>query len=162
MISRTHDIALIKSILTDPRVYGAMADDFAPPADQYEPLEHPEMIYLAVDGDKGIFALLPHSRIMLEVHTCLLPDLWGARALEAAAALLAWVWENTICERLITAVAHHNRLAFRFAQKAGLEIYGRNPMAFKKNGKLEDIVMLGISRPGVLIADIPRGGIPCL
>ena len=146
-IERTTNMPLIRKILTDERVFGKMADDFAPPREQYEPLEHPEMIYLAVNGKQGIFALIPHSRIMYEIHTCLHPELWGAQALEAAASLLAWVWANTICERLITSVPQHNRTALRFAQKAGLEIYGTNPRAFMKNGRLENIVMLGISRP---------------
>ena len=53
-IERTTNMPLIRKILTDERVFGKMADDFAPPREQYEPLEHPEMIYLAVNGDQGV------------------------------------------------------------------------------------------------------------
>lgn len=152
-LRRTADLNLVRRVLTDARIYSRMADDYAPPSTDYQPLEHPEMIYVAVDLNgttQGIFALIPHSRIMLEVHTCLLPDCWGYPAAEAAQKLIAWVWKNTPCQRLITSVPAFNRLAFMFAVAAGMTEYGCNPKAFMKNQRLHDIIMLGLSRPEAL------------
>ncbi len=151
-ISRTTDMVLVRFIVTDSRIYGRMSDDFAPDLKDYVPLQHDEMIYLRADLDgapRGIFALIPHSRIMYEIHTCLLPEMWGSPAAEAAQALLAWTWANTSCLRLITSVPAFNRTALAFAKRAGLTEYGTNPMSYMKRGQLWDITMLGISKPEV-------------
>lgn len=149
-LARTFDPDLVRRIVTDARIYRKCGDDYAPHPEVYRPLDDPAMIYLAVSQDdtvRGIFALIPHSRIMFEVHTCLLPEILGDQAAEAAQKLLGWIWEHTPCMRLITAVPAYNRLAFKFAKAAGMTEWGCNPRAYMKGGGLHDIIMLGLSRP---------------
>ena len=147
---RSEDWELIKKIVTHPRVYPAVSDDFSPPASEWEPIKHQDAWYvIARDGEDvlGLWALFPDSRICWKVHTCLLPKSYGERARVAVRGFSAWVWANTPCLRVITDVPDYNRLAMNFALEAGLTEFGVNRKAYMKNGKLHDLVMLGISKP---------------
>ena len=148
-VERTHDMEAVKRAITHPRVYPALVDDFSPPAESFTPIEHDAILYLAVrvDGNAaGVFMLVPVNGCTMEIHTALLPQAWGANGTLAQKALLDWVWDNTQCERLITQVPAYNTLARRYAERAGLTVYGVNPRSFKRNGQLHDIVLLGISK----------------
>jgi len=87
------------------------------------------------------------NAICWEVHTCLLPCAWGERAYIAARALPEWIWRHTPCRRIVTNVPSSNRLALRFALRAGMTIYGCNKASYLKNGRLCDQLCLGLSKP---------------
>jgi RimJ/RimL family protein N-acetyltransferase len=59
----------------------------------------------------------------------------------------SWLWAHTSCRRLITNVPARNRLALRFAEAAGMERFGVNHASLLKDGKLQDQILLGLSRP---------------
>lgn len=144
---RSTDYDLIREIMTHPKMWSWISDDFAGAPDQFQPARHPELLYVLVrDGEEllGMFLLVPHSPIMIEVHTCLLPNAWGLRASSAARDLPKWLALNTRCKRLITQIPDYNRLAVRFAESAGMEEYGRNLKAYMKNGELRDLVLMGM------------------
>ena len=147
-LEQTEDLALVERIIRDPAVYPHVSDDDSPPAAEFR--AHPELVYVAVRDYAGellgCFVLMPHTRRLWEVHTCLLPIARG-RGLAAARELLAWVWQHTDCERLITQVPDYNRLALKLAERAGLEQYGRNPRAWLRGGELVDLIQLGTNRP---------------
>ncbi len=147
---RTSDLALIRAIMRQPSVYRGLTDDFCPPAEQFEPLEHPMFWYvLAWEGDEllGLWLFVPQNGVCWEVHTCLLPLAWGDRGRQAAREMAAWIWAHTVCRRIVTAVPEYNRLALQFARAAGMSEYGSNPASFQKHGKLHDQILLGLSRP---------------
>jgi RimJ/RimL family protein N-acetyltransferase len=147
---RSWDWQLIKGVVTHPRVYPHISDDFCPPAEQWEPNRHESIWYVVVrDGGEllGLWMFVPHNAICWEIHTCLLPSAWGRRAREAAQQGWAWLWANSSCVRVITDVPECNRLALRFARAAGMTQYGLNPKSYMKNGQLHDVILLGISRP---------------
>jgi RimJ/RimL family protein N-acetyltransferase len=141
------DKALIRQVITDPAIYSRMGDDFAPPAEEYQPPDGP--FYLIVrDGAEllGLWAFFPENAISWEIHTALLP-IAGNRVWKAAQGMLAWLWANTNCQRLWTKVPEWNRQALIYARRAGMREYGRNPDSFMKNGKVHAQILLGISRP---------------
>lgn len=149
---RTENWELIKKIVTHPRIYPAVSDDFSPKAEDWEPIKDENAWYVVVgDGEEmlGLWALFPENRICWKVHTCLLPKAYGERAKVAAGEGSAWVWANTPCLRLITDVPIFNRLALKFALYAGFTQFGVNPKSYMKYGKLHDVIMLGISKPGL-------------
>jgi len=146
---RSADFELIRSIMIDPRLFDAAADDFTGSSENWEPRRDTGIWYvLAFDGDRllGLFALAPQSNICWEIHTRLLPVAWGAIAAAAAAAVVPWIWANTPCVRLVTICPSYNRLAIRFAEKAGMVRYGLNPQSWLKNSRLHDQVLLGLSK----------------
>jgi RimJ/RimL family protein N-acetyltransferase len=147
---RTENLELVRRILTHPRIWPHISDDGSPPPEQFEPPDHPAIWHvLAWDGDEllGLWLLVPHNSVCWEVHTALLPHAWGERARRAARAFLAWLWRETPCRRLITAVPASNRLALRFAEAAGMRIWGVNEKSFLRGGRLEDQILLGLSPP---------------
>lgn len=153
ILERTQDVQLIRTIMTHPKLYPHLTDDFSPAPEDFQPVEHDSYIYLLVrDGDDllGLFFFHPHTVSIWEVHTCLLPGAWGERGKAAAISSREWIWENLPhCLRIITNVPTYNRLALRFAQTAGMEQFGKNPDSFVKSNKVYTLLMLGVTRPGI-------------
>lgn len=149
--SRTTDAAVIRRVLTDPAIYGQMSDDSTPAAEEFVPVENTAVWYVRVDdADEllGIFVLVPTNHVNYEIHTCLLPCAWGARAAAAGLGITQWFFANVpACQRIVTAVPSYNRLALRFARRGGMTEYGRNLMSFSKHQILYDQILLGLSRP---------------
>lgn len=148
-IERSRDWALIRSVMVHPQIYPHISDDFAPTPDEYEVAQNEAIFYLAAKDDAeflGLFAYLPQNSICWEVHTCLLPNAWGPRATGAAKESIRWIFANTACQRIVTNVPARNRLALRFAKRAGLLQYGFNPRSYPKHGQLVDQILLGISK----------------
>lgn len=149
-IERCFDYPLLSSIARHPSVYSRMADDYSPAPDQYSVPTGDHLIYLlaSLDGDPGGFwCFVPQNRICYEVHTVLLPKLFGKPARIAAKMAADWMWGNTLCRRIWTNVPVHNRLALRFAKAAGMTEFGTNVKSCQKNGRLVDQIMLGMSKP---------------
>lgn len=151
---RSFDYELIRKVITHPRIYKHLVDDNSPARDDYYPIEDEHIWYIVVreifpdagpEELLGLWMLHPHNSICWEIHTALLPNAWGERAHRAAGMVIEWIWENTPCLRLITNVPSSNRLALNYAKRAGFEQYGVNPASFRKDGKLHDQVLLGIS-----------------
>lgn len=140
---------MVTSTLRHPRVYPHIIDDSCPAAEDFNPTFSDAFTYLeASEGEEylGLFMVHPHSAFMWEVHTCLLPNAWGPRALQASKALIQWVFENTSCQRLITSVPQGNTLALRLARNAGMTVYGINPKSLQRGGKLIDQTLLGLNK----------------
>lgn len=148
-IAPLRDQALIAETMRHPRIYPHIKDDTCPAAAEFEPVLDGPFVYVgAYRGAQflGLFMLHAHSTVLWEVHTCLLPDAWGSTALRCTEACAEWVWSNTTCERLITAVPEGNELALRLAKRSGMVEYGSNPASFLRDGKLIAQTLLGMSK----------------
>lgn len=146
---QTWDSDFIKRVMTNRRIWPHISDDFAPPPDQFEPVMAPGIYYLAPEHDGqrvGVFMYMPHSTILFEVHTCILPLYRGGPAIKAARNSLAWMIENTACQKVITHVPASNTLALRFARAVGMQDEGTNRASYMKRGELLDQHLLGITR----------------
>jgi hypothetical protein len=148
-LERTVDMSLVKRIATDPRIWGQMSDAFSGKPEDYEPPADGAVYVAVMFGDvaRGLFVLVPKSAIRFEVHTLLLPDLSAWRKIDAAAMMREWVWANTKCQRLFTEVPLSNTAALGFAAHMGMKESGREPACFMKDGKLHDVIVLGMNRP---------------
>lgn len=147
-LERTTDMEIVKRIARDPRIWDQMADDYSGKPEDYEPPSDGAIYVLVKFGEmaRGMFVLVPKSRIRYEIHTLLLPELSAWRKMDAAAMMREWVWANTQCERLTTEVPVSNTAALGFAIHAGMQQSGREPACFMKNGKLQDVIVLGMNR----------------
>lgn len=143
-ISRTHDMELVRGILAHPAIWPHIHDDSVT---EPGPIDHPGFFWMLVDeeGPAGVFLLHAHNAVCFEVHTCLLPRIWGPKAKEAADLCLGWMVENTPCQKMITHVPEGNVLALRFARKVGFAHEGVNRKSFLKNGELLDQQVLGLT-----------------
>jgi RimJ/RimL family protein N-acetyltransferase len=152
MIERTKDWELVKRIVTDRSVYPRVSDDSSPCADCWQPIRDDAMYYLLAKRDVdilGLFAVSPENGICYKVHTCLLPHSYGEKATIAAKELIQWVFSNLQCERLITEVPEFNKLALKFAERSGMTRFGYNPKSYLKDGRLQGMTLLGISKEEV-------------
>lgn len=148
--ARLHDLNVIAETITHPRIYPFVSDDLSPSRESFIPCDHPSLYYLGAWDQQeylGLWMLAPANSICWEVHTCLLPNAWGKRAIEATRGAIEHVWTETACQRIITVVPAYNSLALRLAEKAGMTRYGVNPKSFLKDGLLHDQILLGVSKP---------------
>lgn len=143
-IARTHDMETVRGILAHPAIWPHIHDDSA---SEPQPIDHPGFFWMLVDDDgpAGVFLLHAHNSVCYEVHTCLLPRIWGAKARQAANMLCGWLFENTPAQKMITNVPAGNLLALRLAKKVGFIPEGINRKSFLKGGVLLDQHVLGLT-----------------
>lgn len=124
-----------------------MGDDFLPPIEKFQVNRHPDIWYLAIhDPLIGLFSLFPQNRVCWELHVAMLPSASTRKKWEAARQLPAWLAENTECKRLTAAVPACNWPAIIYGTHGiGMRYMGRHDKAFMKHGKLQDLVLLGLS-----------------
>jgi RimJ/RimL family protein N-acetyltransferase len=151
IFERTADLGLVRSILTDPGVYPYIADDFSPAREDFAVNAHPDIRYvLAIDGGRlaGMFVFLPRSAIRWDVHVAMLRKVPPAVTHRAGREIVAWLWENTACQRLVAEVPVCNKAAVRFGLQAmEMKAFGRDRAAFARHGQLQDLILMGIGRP---------------
>ena len=95
----------------------------------------------------GIFMINVHGMYEIEVHEAFLPSAWGPRARRAAREFREWLWDETGVMRVIGRIVASNRVAIEYALASGMKIFGVDEKSFFKDGKLQDQVFVGISRP---------------
>ena len=148
ILGRTHDMALVASIMRNPAIWPHVHDDGTPL--DWAPTDHESFYWMLVTLDSGavggVFLVHQVNSFCHEMHTCLLPEVWGQQAYEAGQKLAAWVFSELNCQKLITAVPAYNRLALRFAKRGGMQQEGINRASFMRNGVMVDQIMLGITK----------------
>jgi len=145
ILMQTHDMGLVKEILIHPSIWKHIHDDSVTEAN---PIDCDGVYWMLVIDDKplGVFMVHHINSVCFQMHTCLLPDIWGNRSNDAAQMLLKWAFTETDCEKMTTLIPSYNRLAERFAKKNGMVIEGVNRKSFKKDGHLIDQIMMGITK----------------
>lgn len=145
-LEQTHDMQLVRDIMVHPAIWKHVHDDGV---EEPLSLDCDGLYWMLVIEDetiRGLFMVHHLNSICCQMHTCLLPEIWGEKANEAAQMLLKWAFTETVCEKMTTLVPSYNRLALRFAKKNGMQEEGSNRASFKKNGQLFDQIMLGITK----------------
>lgn len=140
----------MREVMTHPRVWPYITDDGSPSIEEFQPAAGPGVLYLlCLEGEEllGLWMFVQVNSVSLDVHTCLLPGHGFRRSREAARQAAEWIWANTSCQRIQTSVPERNRIAFKFAEAAGMLEYGRNPQSISQGGRLWDQILLGMSRP---------------
>jgi RimJ/RimL family protein N-acetyltransferase len=148
---RTFDYELVRRIATDPKNWPTISDDFSGPREQWQPRRSLDVWYVLPLLDDltaiGLFVFYPENTVCWRAHVCISPQYFGPPARQAFRECFAWLWERTDCRRIIGSVPLSNSLAIAFALHCGMEKFGVNPRSTMRGGKLEDQVLLGISKP---------------
>jgi hypothetical protein len=149
---RTRNLDLVRSIVTHPKIWPNVIDDYSPPQEAWVPNPSESVCYvLVLDGNEalGVVAFLSLSHIIFEIHPLFFPETWWSnRAKAAALASIDWIWKNTDCQRIVGNVPLlKHRTKLRFPAELGMVQHGINVKSFMKNGQLVDQVEFGISRP---------------
>lgn len=145
-VYRTHDMWDVREIIQDPRISKHLSDEGSVGE---AAIDSPVLYWLMVEYKEepsGVFLFHPHNAITYEVHTAILPPLWGELAKQAAFMARQWIFTQTPCRKLITHVPEYNKLALRFAKQGGLKLEGVNRKSYLFNGELMDQYLLGITK----------------
>lgn len=159
MFERTHDLELVRRLLTDPGIYGHVTDDFAPAPHEFVVPDHPDIWYVAVTHAAhfpqrpppvlGMFLFYPQNAICWDVHVAFRRGTLPHFTRAAGAGILAWLWARTPCLRIEAAVPICNRAALRYgvdARGMALIPYAVRPPSFAKRGRVWPQVLMGRSR----------------
>ena len=148
--TRTSDWDLVAKVITHPRIWRRISDDFACSPEDWRPLDHPKVWYVtAREGDQlcGLFVVVERSPILCETHLSFYPHAWGEETRKGLREFLAWLWQTTGFHRAIADIGQDNPLALKLAADCGYREFGRNPEAIQRRGKLIDDIWVGITRP---------------
>jgi hypothetical protein len=91
IVERTHDKALIKSVMTMPEIWEAVSED-GQDSQNFEP-ETESDCWLAIKDDSltvGLYNLHPENRSTLEAHIQMIPEHRKEYSVKAGAAFLLW------------------------------------------------------------------------
>lgn len=94
----------------------------------------------------SLFILDPVCESIAKVHISILPECWGPRGLRMSKAFLEWTWARTKFRKLIGHIDSGNRLAIRFAERAGMRHVGVIAMGLEKNGTKRDLTVMEIDK----------------
>lgn len=136
----------IKRIFGDPEIYDRIADDYAPPLEEFEPAPPCEGLYYVTD-ESNIGLVFYHWKngITLEGHIQVLKE-FRHLAMDFGQAALDWAWNNTEAKKIIAVVPTLYPDVIKFVEKFGFEREGETKRSYEKNGVLYNQVYLGISR----------------
>jgi hypothetical protein len=151
-IERTHNIDLIRKIVSHPRALPSVSDDASPLPENWTPDTEKDIYLLARDSHGallGLFGLNKQNSVCYHWHVVMLPAGYGESGRLAAKEFFDWVWKHTECIRLVGEVPKFNHLAFWFALRVGMKIFAVNPSSYLRFGKLHDMILFGMSRPGI-------------
>lgn len=149
-LERTFDKNLIAEIMTHPRLYPHIADDFYPAPENFMPLAGDNVFYLLAKEAGCILGLCiahPINTLLWEIHHAILPCAWGRKAQRIGEAFEAWLWENTQALKAVGFTPSCNTLAVRYAAKHGLKEVGRLTKCYQRGFELFDILIFEKARP---------------
>ncbi|PXX41660.1 GNAT family N-acetyltransferase [Undibacterium pigrum] len=145
-LQRTHDMKTVKEILSHPAIFPHIHEDGLK---EIEPPDSEEFHWILIsdqEGAAGVYMVHYHNQSCVEMHTCLLPRIWGAKANDSVKLLSEYLFHQLGVRKVITNVPAYNKLALRFAKTNGMKIEGINRESYLKDGKLIDQIMLGMTR----------------
>lgn len=146
---RTRDWQLVRQIATHPKIWPQITYDGAPNPD--EAFRDPgEQVWCVIARDEeellGMYVCVEQNPCCWDAHIYMLPQAWGDRARTATKEFFDWMFAATQAQRIIGSIPDYSRFGVAFALHCGMVPYGVNPQSVKKDGKLWDQTLLGITR----------------
>ena len=143
------DLDFIKIIMDHPKINPYLYDDLAKNTRfDLSILLKIETIYFLIGINEinekiGIFVGHPWNSICYEAHTLILPEFRGEETVKIAKEAIRWMFDNTLCKKIVTHVPTFNQKAYALAIKVGGKLEGINKKSFLKFNKLYDQYLFG-------------------
>jgi len=140
-VEPTSDETFIRSVFLNPTIYGQMRDDSCPldPSllAQVHFMHIPGFFLKAiVDGvTAGVWMFIYKADDTVEVHTALLENCRGRKAIEAAKLAAKWVFENTKVLAVISYAWSDSPQVAWFCRMMGMVPYETKPWPATRAGK---------------------------
>lgn len=143
-LKRTFNTKRVNEILSHPSIADWLCDDNSK---GYQVAECESQYWLGVFNEHGnmdgVLLLIPQNSVTVDLHTCLLPNLHGAKAIEIGKMLFDIVFQDY--KKIVTSIPANNRHAELLARRLGFQLEGVNRQSFLKNNILLDQKMMGIT-----------------
>ena len=151
MIKRAtkEDIPFVNSVLGDDSVFPFASDDYTDVNIRWKAgeilLNRPE-IWVLISNEYTVFVLNPLNPILYEVHTSILTGGRGRKGIEAGKETIAWFFNNSPAQKIISFIPEFNRPARIYARACGMKKEGVVTKSYFKFGKLHDQIIVGIEK----------------
>lgn len=141
------DIDFVDRVLRDESVYPWISDDGSVSAGAFttKPFFYNPSVYVLSPNQWSVFIFLPVNSCCFDVHSNVLPEGRGVKAIVAGKAVLNWMFQETKCLKVITSIPVFNAPAYALARRCGMTPEGKNRKSFLHKGVLYDQHMLGIT-----------------
>lgn len=141
------DLEIVRSIMTDERVYSHCVDDGCPPREEFDPtpLLEADNIFILLSSDHAFTMFERKNFILYDMHACLLPEK-GRDTIKTGKKAINHMFTNTGCEKIMVMVPECNPQIFGVAKDVGFIVEGVCSKSFKLNGKLYDQILMGICK----------------
>jgi RimJ/RimL family protein N-acetyltransferase len=144
-IRNIDDLDAVNQIILNEFIQDDISDDLTKNMKLTYLPNHVEWLGVYVDDKlKGLYLLIAQNSITAEIHTCLLPDVRGVKAIQAGKALLLHLFSKY--KKAISYIPEYNKKATLYASMLGFKIEGINRESFLKNGKIHDQYLVGITK----------------
>lgn len=148
IVERTKDIGLVKSIITQPKIwesikgsYTGTIEDISPPVDDY--------IYIVgtEDGDAvGLFIVHPTTFDIWQCHVQVMPKYRDSHAVDFGKRVLNWVWSNTDINKLMALIPVIYPNVKEFSELQGFCQEGLLTNSYEKGGEIHSQWLVSINR----------------
>lgn len=153
-IERTRDAALVRSVIGHPEIRPLVLEGDDVPVPMHE-----SIYYLAPKEERhadgavedvllGIVAFMPINNVSWNPHIAILPEHRG-RGTEVMKAALAWMFENTACEKVVAHPPAYNSKMIKVFEKCGFRLEGCSPKSFRWNGIMHARLLYGLEKENV-------------
>ena len=143
-LKELNDLNLINEIILNPFVQDDIADDSSMGVSISEIPSH--MRFIGVYDNNilcGLYMIVPQNCATVEVHTCLLPLLRGRKAIQAGRLIIQYMFDRY--KKIISWIPVDNKKAELYSKLLGFKIEGISRESYLKNGKLQDMKLVGIT-----------------
>ncbi len=151
-IERTYDRARILAIMHDPIIWDSVSeDDFKKPDFKPDIVADCWLIVLDGDCDIGVYCVHVENGTTLEMHIHILPDHRKRCAYLAQIRFFEWFLEEAPKDynKLIAKIPSIFSNVKSFAERNGMNLEGTSTDSYRKNGKLCDRWLMGMTRKDV-------------
>ena len=149
MRATIEDIDIVYRIMTDKDVYDSMSDDgcgFDLSKEAIKKILINDKIYVLHPNEFTIFLWMPDNHCTCWVHTAILKEGRGKKAIIAGKKAIRWMFENTKYLKLITWIPSFNKQAELYSKWCGFIKEGCSKKSFLKNGILYDQYLYGLTK----------------
>ena len=141
-IERSFDYALVREIVTHPKIYRrSLLSDSAPAREEWRAVEGERFWYIVprLEGRPlGVIGFDSFDPECWIAHIAMLPEAWGARATEACLRTINWLAEHSPCKRFEAYAPVYNPLVAHLTWRIGMTRTGTKRASIARGGQLYD------------------------
>lgn len=143
-----NDVDFILSVYHTDTIWQDSSDDNTPPLTKEMLITFISSGYavLLIPDDIGVFTFHPWNSITYAMHSAVLPKYRGVKALDGARQAGFWMFENTLCQKIVTLVPANNYKARALAHAGGMLKEGIITKSLLKKGERIDQYLYGITK----------------